>query len=158
MSESSKDLMRRRFKLIAAVHIFLLRDGQVLLLKRQNTGYCDGMYSVVAGHLDGDEQVVQAAVREAKEEAGIEIAPQDVRLIGVMHRRSDEERIDFFVAVERWRGTIRNAEPDKCEELRWFPLDALPDAEMIPYVRRSLDNYIRGEWFDSYGWPVEEEL
>ncbi|MGD8997230.1 MAG: NUDIX hydrolase, partial [Anaerolineae bacterium] len=47
--------MTERFKLVSAVHLFLVRDGQVLLLRRSNTGYEDGNYSVVAGHLNGDE-------------------------------------------------------------------------------------------------------
>ena len=60
-----------RFTLIAAVHVFLRRGDQVLLLRRHNTGYMDGSYSVVAGHLDSNEEVVAAAIREAQEEAGI---------------------------------------------------------------------------------------
>jgi hypothetical protein len=35
--------------------------------------------------------------------------------------------------------------------LAWFDLDALPE-NVIPYVRRALENYRRGQWFDSYGW------
>jgi 8-oxo-dGTP diphosphatase len=86
-----------RFRLVAAVHIFLVRDGQVLLLRRFNTGYEDGNYSVVAGHLDGGEEVKAAAIREAQEEVGIRIAPQDLRIVGVMHRMSNDERVDFFL-------------------------------------------------------------
>jgi hypothetical protein len=37
------------------------------------------------------------------------------------------------------------------DELAWYPLDTLP-TNTIPYVRRALDNYRRGIWFDSYGW------
>ena len=40
-----------RFSLPSAVHLFLLRGDEVLLLRRYNTGYEDGKYSVVAGHL-----------------------------------------------------------------------------------------------------------
>jgi 8-oxo-dGTP pyrophosphatase MutT (NUDIX family) len=146
-------LSDRRFKLLGAVHLFLLRDNQVLLLRRFNTGYEDGNYSVPAGHLDGGEGVIAATVREAYEEAGVRIDPADLAVVGVMHRRSDEERVDFFLAATRWSGEIRNAEPHKCDELAWFPLDRLP-ANVIPYVRRALDNYRRGVWFDSFGWEA----
>ena len=141
-----------RFKLVSAVHIFLIRDGQVLLLRRFNTGYEDGNYSVVAGHLDGGEEVKAAAIREAREEVGIEIAPGDLQVVGVMHRRSDDERVDFFVTATAWAGKITNREPHRCDQLAWFDLDALPE-NVIPYVRRALDNYRKGKWFDSFGWP-----
>lgn len=52
-----------RFKLPVAVHLFLLRNNRVLLRRRFNTGYEDGSYSVPAGHLDGGETIIQAAMR-----------------------------------------------------------------------------------------------
>ncbi len=139
------------FTMVVAVHLFLLRDGLVLLLRRYNTGYEDGRYSVVAGHVDGGEEIKAAMIREAREEAGIAIAPEDLTVVGVMHRRSAEERIDFFLAARRWTGEVTNREPGKCDELAWFDLDALP-ANVIPYVRRAFDNYREGHWFDSFGW------
>lgn len=144
-----------RFRLVAAVHLFLVRDGTVLLLRRANTGYEDGRYSVIAGHLDGDETVHAAAIREAREEAGIAIAPAHLTVVGVMQRRAtapgDDERIDFFLVASVWDGTVVNAEPDKCDDLAWYPLDRLPD-NVVPYVRRALANYREGVWFDTLGW------
>jgi 8-oxo-dGTP diphosphatase len=144
--------MVERFRLLVAVHLFLMRDDTVLLMRRFNTGYEDGNYSVVAGHLDGDEEVIAAAIREAHEEVGIAIAPEDLTVVGVMHRKATNERIDFFVAASRWVGEIRNQEPDKCDELIWSSFNHLPE-NVIPYIRRALDNYHEGRWFDSYGWP-----
>ena len=140
-----------RFKLPSAVHLFLIRDGQVLLLRRFNTGYEDGKYSVVAGHLNGDEEVKAAMIREAREEIGIEISPLDLQVVGVMHRKSNDERIDFFLATTSWSGEVTNREPGKCDQLAWFDMDELPE-NVIPYIRRALDNYRRGIWFDSFGW------
>jgi 8-oxo-dGTP pyrophosphatase MutT (NUDIX family) len=155
----------------SAVHLFLLRGEEVLLLRRYNTGYEDGNYSVVAGHLDGGEPVKLAMQREAREEVGIEIALDDLDVVGVMHRMSDEERIDFFLAAWRWTGEIRNMEPQHCDELCWAPLDALPK-NTIPYVRRALENLRARKWknhrfflsksqsdlpwFDSFGWDGTE--
>ncbi len=145
--------MKERFRLIPAVHLFFLREEKILLLRRFNTGYEDGKYSVVAGHLDGGEEVWQAAAREAFEEAGVIIRQGDVETVGVMHRLSNDERVDFFVLVKAWEGELVNREPDKCDELAWYPLDQLP-AHMIPYVARAIGNYRTGRWFDSFGWEL----
>ena len=146
---------RERFSLVAAVHLFLLDGERVLLSLRHNTGYADGQWSVVAGHLDGDETVFAAMGREAREEAGITIAPDDLAVVGIMHRRAEEpggrERLDFFLTASRWTGTIANLEPGKCAALAWHPLDELP-VTMVPYVRRALRNYRQGRWFDTFGW------
>jgi 8-oxo-dGTP pyrophosphatase MutT (NUDIX family) len=56
--------MKERFKLIAAVYVLFVRDGMVLMLRRANTGYEDGNYGLVAGHVDGNETLKEAAIRE----------------------------------------------------------------------------------------------
>lgn len=140
------------FAFLSAAHVFLLRNGQVLLLRRFNTGYEDGNYSVPAGHLDGGEQVKVAAMREVREEVGVTIAPQDLDVVGVMHRKAEDERIDFFLATSRWEGEPHNREPHKCDQLRWADIDDLPE-NVIPYVRQALENSRCGKWFDSFGWP-----
>lgn len=144
-------MISQRFTVPVAVHIFLLKDDKILLLRRTRTGYEDGNYSVPAGHLDGGEPVLLAAAREAREETGVELDAEAARVVGVMHRRSNDERIDFFVTATRWSGDIHNAEPHKCDDLTWFPLDALP-ANTIPYIRQAIANYRQRRWFDSFGW------
>lgn len=136
---------------VSAVHLFMIRREEILLLRRYNTGYQDGNYSVVAGHLEGGEQVLLAAAREAKEEVGITIPPRQMAVVGVMHRLSDDERFDFFVIADHWQGEIHNMEPERCDELCWQPLDDLPH-NVIPYVRKAIENFRAGIWFDSFGW------
>ncbi len=140
-----------KFAFKSAVHLFLIEGDRVLLNRRCNTGYEDGKYSVPAGHLDGGEEVKAAAIREASEEIGISLAPEDLEVVGVMHRKSDDERIDFFLTAHRWSGEITNREPEKCDDLAWFPLDQLPP-NFVPYVARALKNAQSGRWFDSFGW------
>ncbi|MDD9268023.1 NUDIX domain-containing protein [Paenibacillus sp. GCM10023248] len=138
--------------LYGSVHILFYRNGEVLLLKRQNTGFQDGNWSVVAGRMDGNEEVVAAAIREAKEEAGVDIRPEDMELIGVMHRKNmSSEWVDFFLIAHRWQGEITNLEPDKCEQLQWFPLDELP-SNMVSYIRVAVEHKHEGLWFESIGW------
>src|SRR5574337_756907 len=139
--------MRARFP--ATVHLFFFRGSQILLLRRFQTGYRDGEYSVPAGHLDGNESVMAAAAREAREETGVQIAADDLSFSSVMHRNEGDERIDFFLHVHKWRGEPINTEPDKCDELRWADLDSLPE-NTIPYVRRAIQNHLNGIPFDEF--------
>ena len=140
-------MMRARFPV--TVHLFFFRENQILLIRRFNTGFRDGEYSVPAGHLDGDETVMNAAAREAKEEVGVNIEVSDMTFSTVMHRIEDEERVDFFVQAHNWEGEPFNAEPDKCDDVRWVDIHALP-ANIIPYVKQALSNYLNGIAFDEY--------
>jgi 8-oxo-dGTP diphosphatase len=138
-------------KFPVTVHLLFFRGDHVLLLRRFQTGYMDGYYSVPAGHLDGDETVRMAGVREAREEIGVEIDSQDMLFAGVFHRHSDDERVDFFFQVQKWDGDPVNAEPGKCDKLRWADVDHLPE-NTIPYVRQALINFRTGVFFQEFGW------
>ncbi len=142
--------MRNRYPV--AVHLFFMQEKKVLLLRRYNTGYEDGHYSVVAGHVEAGETVTQAAAREAQEEVGVVIDPQNMAVNQVMHRKSNDERVDFFILIHRWSGEIVNHEPEKCDHLAWFLLDRLPE-NIIPYVKRALENYQNGIFYSEFGWP-----
>lgn len=143
-----------RFKLIGCVYVFLTQSGRILMLRRFQTGYEDGNYSVPAGHLDGGESVTMAAIREAREECGVSIAPEDLQPVGVMHRRAGDGRVDFFFATTHWNGDVTNNEPHKCDDLSWHALDDLPE-NTIPYIRQAISNYKQGVWFSEFGWRDE---
>lgn len=136
---------------IVAVHLLLIKDGKILLSRRYNTGYEDGNYSVTSGHLEKDETVTQAMVRETKEEAGIDISTADLHCAHVMHRNSDDSRIDFFFTADKWQGEPINKEPDKCDELKWFPMHSLP-LNTVPYVRNAIERYSQGSIYSEFGW------
>lgn len=139
---------------IPASYLVLLDSGKVLLSRRANTGFCDGQYSLPAGHLEPGETFTNALVREVAEEIGIVIDPTKARVAHIMHRKSDadgSERVDIFFVAERWTGEIENREPEKCDDLSWFPLDQLPD-NTIPYIRQVLGSIQEGKWYSEFGW------
>lgn len=142
-------MMRTTFPV--TVHLFFIREDHILLARRFNTGYRDGEYSVPAGHLDGGETVMQAGIREAKEEVGLELEESGMVISSVMHRLDGDERVDFFVQVCKWDGEPFNAEPEKCDDLRWVDFDRLPD-NTIPYIRRAIANHLNGNPFDEFGF------
>jgi 8-oxo-dGTP pyrophosphatase MutT (NUDIX family) len=133
------------------VHLFFFRERQILMLRRFNTGFADGMYSVPAGHLDGGETVIAAAAREAQEEVGVRLDADCIRFSHVMHRLDGDERVDFFVHVTHWDGEPVNAEPEKCDDIRWVDVDDLP-TNTVPYIRQALHNHRTGIRFDEFGW------
>lgn len=153
--EPERPITKRKkdwFKLIPAVYLLLRRDNEVLLLRRANTGYQDGKYSLIAGHLDGDELATDAMAREAKEEAGIEIDSTDLRLVHFTHRlgRNDsQERVDIFFEARKWKGEVTNMEPHKCDDLSWHPIDHLP-AVMLPFVERVIGDVAAGKNYSEY--------
>jgi 8-oxo-dGTP diphosphatase len=138
-------------KFPVTVHMFFLRENEILLIRRYQTGYMDGHYSVPAGHLEGNEPLIQAAVREAQEEIGVRIDPADIRFAGVFHRSEGDERVDFFVHVLSWIGEPVNAEPEKCDGIRWTDFNDLPE-NTIPYIRRAIENFRAGVPFEEFGW------
>ncbi|HAV76481.1 MAG TPA: NUDIX hydrolase [Anaerolineae bacterium] len=140
-----------RSKFPVTVHLLFFRNDQILLSRRFNTGYRDGEYSVPAGHLDGGETVSAAAAREAEEEIGVRIEAGDIHISSVMHRNEGDERVDFFVHIQQWDGEPFNAEPGKCDELRWADVYDLPE-NIIPYVKRAIGNHLNSVSFDEFGW------
>ncbi len=143
--------MKERYKFICAVYLIAIRENKVLLLKRANTGYEDGNYSLVAGHMDGNETIKQAMIREASEEAGIIIDENDIEIVAFLHRKTDPERFDIFLKCDKWSGEVTNMEPDKCSELSWFDINNLP-SNIIPCVKKAIENYQNNIMFDNFGW------
>lgn len=143
-----------------AIHIFFKKDNQVLLSLRANTGYEDGRYSVVAGHVEAGESIIEAGIREAKEEAGVDITPFHFKIVGSMHRKSDDERIDYFAVVEQWAGKLQNLETNKCGGLHWYPINDLP-SNIIPYVKFAINKTFEDRkslWYEEFGWNTYHEL
>lgn len=144
---------KERFKLIPAAYLVLKKGNKVLLSKRANSGYQDGKYGLVAGHIEGKELGTAAMVREAKEEAGIDIDPHKLQFVHVAHRLGldevGQERIDLFYELDEWEGDVVNAEPEKCDDLSWFDIDQLPE-NILPFVKRVLTDISAGVNYSEY--------
>lgn len=141
---------KERNKAIPAAYLLLQNNrGELLLALRANTGYQDGSWNVPSGHVEASESPKQAMIREAKEEVGIDLKPEDLELIHLSHRPQHDEtgdRIDFFFRATRWQGEAVNAEPHKCAEVRWVNPSLLPD-NIIPHVRYAIAAMGIGEFY-----------
>ena len=144
--------MSSRFTYVGSAYLMLMCKGKILLLRRCNTGFQDGNYGLPAGHLDGGETAREGGAREIQEEIGLIINPEDMQVVHVMHRKAtQDERIDFFMTAKKYDGEIQNREPEKCDDLSWFPLDALPN-NIIDYIRVAIEAVQSNKVYSEYGW------
>jgi 8-oxo-dGTP diphosphatase len=143
----------RHFQLIVDVHLLLLRDGDLLLGRRANTGYGDGAYEPPSGRLAERETLVEAAVRVAAAQVGIEVDPARVSLAHVLHDVSGQGRMAFFLTADGWTGDVGptpgNSGTLSYSDFGWFPLGKLP-ANMIDRARVAVRNYAAGARFSTY--------
>lgn len=144
--------MAERHRARCASYLILRRDDEVLLMQRKNTGFRDGKYSVVAGHVDEGENFREAMIREAEEEVGIQLEKEDLNTTTVLHRRSgDAVYIDIFFVADDWKGEPTNEEPEKCGELIWVDRNDLPE-DTIDYVEKVIEEMEEGMEYQEIGW------
>jgi NAD+ diphosphatase len=111
--------------------IILVKRGNELLLTRK-AEWTAGRYSLVAGFLDFGESLEECAIREVREETGIEIC--NVRYVGSQNWPFPAQLMAGFVA-DYASGTI-SVDPHELEDARWFPADALPDLPATRSIAR----------------------
>ncbi|MFD7838855.1 NUDIX domain-containing protein [Streptomyces sp. NPDC059761] len=139
---------------IVGFHLYLERDGRVLLgLRHPGSAYAGGTHHFLAGHCE-QESAVACLVREAKEEASLLIDPQDVELAHVVHmvdKPGAQPRIGCVFRARHWAGTPEVLEPDRCVSWDWWPADALPEP-IVPYTRAAIEGIRAGHPYTELGW------
>lgn len=123
--------MAERYQSKIAIFLVLTRPNhtstEILLQERFHTGYMDGKYNVAcSGHVEKGESLAMAVCREAKEEIGITIDKNDLRLVSVIHAY-EEDYLNVYFTTDTYEGIPQIMEPDKCDNLQWFPIHQLPD-------------------------------
>jgi len=145
----------KRFRPYASVHTLLVRDGKIFMLRRIHS-FKNGYWGLPAGHIEGEERMTVAAARETKEEAGVDVTPEDLKFVHIAHRVKfgDREYLDLYFVTEKWSGEPYNAEKDKASEAEWFPIDALPN-DTIESILDAIAKYRKGIAYSEYGWNGE---
>lgn len=139
-----------------ACFVILMRDDRVAMVLRKNTGWYDSHYGLPAGKLEWHETFTEGAIREAKEEAGVSISPDDMRVVHVAHRHTEEgeeftDWVDVYFAVDAWKGEPHNAELEKSDRLDWLPINDLPE-NIVPAQRAALTEVAKGNIYSEFGW------
>ena len=125
--------MKERFQNAIVADLLMIKneDGKkkILLSKRKNTGYKDGEYELPGGHLEENEDLYEAMIREAKEELGISLNRENLKIVHIMHHYIGK-RMNFILETEKSDLEPRIMELDKCEELKWVEINNLPENTM----------------------------
>ena len=143
-----------RFMVRCAVHLFLVKDGKILVEKRKNREYGNNQLDVIASHIKGNESVIDAIIRTAKEEVNITIQKEDLKIIQVMHQKSDSyEYINYFFLANSYSGELKNNDIDYCDGIEWVNFQ-YPIENMMAYINEAIKYYLEdsGNTFTFYGW------
>lgn len=128
------------------VEVFLRKQNKVLLGKRKNC-YGAGDWGLPGGHLEAKEKLVETAIRELKEETGLDVLSSDLQLISIVDDiREDQHYIHVSFELDIVDIEPKVMEPEKCEEWKWFPLDQLPDNIFIGH-KRIFESYLNKQLY-----------
>jgi ADP-ribose pyrophosphatase len=125
------------------VGVLLVDHSQRVLLTLRILPPEAGCWSIVGGKLDYLESLEQCAIREAREEVGVDIAIQSLLCV-TEHRLPGERQHWISPAFLARILDVRpfNCEPSKTKEVRWFPLNGLP-ANLTTTARNAIEAYKR---------------
>jgi len=143
-----------RFTSIIDVHVILRRAGKILLLRRAGNVYASGQLCLPSGHLEAGENILQAAIRETREETGVALDPATLRLALSIHQRNPEiahTRIGFAFEPGHWHGEPVIGEPARCSQLVWAEPGSLP-SDTVPYTAAIIGAVQHGATFALNGW------
>lgn len=122
------------------VGVIVIKDENILLLKRIGS-HGASTWSCPGGHIDFGESIEQCAIRETKEETGLDIG--NVQLKAITNDIFPEEKkhyITIWVNGEYLKGEAKIASPREATEINWFKWNELPKPLFLP-----LQNLIQGK-------------
>lgn len=131
--------------------MILRRDGLIAFVLRQNTSWMKDYYSLPAGRVNPNETYLKAAIREASEEAGVTVSPENIRFVHVMHRREGTDWVSVFFEAGEWEGEAYNAEPHMHASLDWLDPNNLPE-NMVPSIRFAVEQIEKENYYSEFGW------
>ena len=139
---------RDRYPVVA--HVLVWRNDRFALLKRANTGFMDGYYALPGGHQDQGESVSEAAVRECREELGIDAVSLEPVCV-LPYRSGRHQGVNFLFSCRRYEGAPGINEPELFSELCWTARGALP-APLADWIPPALELLDADRWYQELTW------
>lgn len=132
--------------LTASIIVHDRPNERVVLLRRgKDKTFAPGLWSLPSGKGTRGEPITRTAVRELREETGLDVKPETLRLTHVTHSASSPDAPAGFVvlvfATEEWDGEPVNAEPTKHDIVGWVDVHELP-CSFVPSTLHALERYL----------------
>lgn len=130
-------------KVVVCANVFIRKDGKYLLLKRSNKKrYAPGLIHPFGGKIDQDENPYVGAIREIKEEVGIDI--KNLKLEAVILELQHEEKLPvnwliFHFSADDERGEIIKTDEGEAVLLT---KEEVESANLFPSVKSIIDNIL----------------
>jgi 8-oxo-dGTP diphosphatase len=150
-SVASTDSGNNRHLVRATVYVILEQEDRLLLLRRHNTGYRDGEYTLPGGHVEAGETFHAACVRGVKEEVCVNVHPENLKLVHVMQRHENGVYVtDYYYFALTWTGPPRIGKPGRADDIRWLSLSAIDD-HAIPFIGTAMGHITRSVAYSHHG-------
>jgi ADP-ribose pyrophosphatase len=127
--------------------VIINNNDEVLLLKRtKNCRNSCWYWSIPWWWVDFWEKLEDALIREVKEEVDLNVSV--IKLLWITNDIIIDESqhrvwVEYLCKIESWE--IKNTEPHKCEEIKWFSIYNLPKKMTLPTIEW-LKYYIEKYW------------
>jgi 8-oxo-dGTP diphosphatase len=135
-----------------ALALLLNKNREVLLARRINTPFCNNCYALPGGKIEYGETATQAVIREVLNSLSIIVQQEALELMHTMYRKCNEP--EFFSCtfkVNNWEGELCNNEPERHDDMRWFPLNELPST-MVPAHKQAIELILENVNYSEHGW------
>ena len=115
------------------IHAWLINAKNEILIQRRSrnkVNFPNCWDVTVGGHISSGEDAISGAIREIKEEIGVDVTPDELEMIGKTSHEVDlanetyfdNEKINVYVVKNDFKISQFKMQEEEVEELRWIPM------------------------------------